>query len=62
MRLEKPELSEARKAKGQVELEEVREQARRKTCGVQEHVRHVRHKSTFDTRHEREKTFTAQAA
>ena len=52
--LETPEASEGRDAKDHVEFEPAREQARHKICEVQEHLRHVRHESTFGTRHVRQ--------
>ena len=58
--LETPEASEGRGAKGHVEFEPAREQASYKTCEVQEHLRHVRHESTFGTRHVRLKARKAQ--
>ena len=48
------EASEGRGAKEHVEFEPAREQARHKTREVQEHLRHVRHESTFCTRHVRQ--------
>ena len=58
--LETPEASEGRGVKEHVEFEPALEQARHKTREVQEHLRHVRHESTFCTRHVRQKARKAR--
>ena len=58
--LETLEASEGRGAKEHLEFEPAREQARHKTREVQEHQRQVRHESTFDTRHVRQKVCKAR--
>ena len=58
--LETPKASEGRGAKEHVEFKPAREKARRKTREVQEHLRHVRHDSTFGTRHVRQKVRKAR--
>ena len=58
--LETPEASEGRGAKEHVEFEPAREQARHKTREVQDHLKHLRHESTFGTVHARKKERKAQ--
>ena len=58
--LEISERSEGRRAKEHVEFKPGREQARHKTRDVQEHLGHVRHKSTFGTRYLRQKARKTQ--
>ena len=58
--LETPEVSEGRGAKEQVEFKPAREHAKHKTHGVQDHLRHVRHESTFGTRYVRQKARKAR--